>query len=326
MSVTASKNTTLYSKEGEAQTPLNPSTIASQVAVNDESGVPSNVDAEIIKLRQRVSGSVTQGVSFKGALTSTVGLPTVSYKAGWQYIVQDAGTYAGKVCEEGDLVICIKDYASGSASNSDWSVIQANIVGAVTGPATSVANRVAVFDGTSGKTIKDSGYALGASVPADAKFTDTTYAAATDAADGLMTAALHKKLVGIEEGADKTDAANVKAAGALMSGTTADSIPAGTTNKYMTAAEKTKLAGITDGAEPNQNAFGSVTVGSTTVNAGAQSDTLKIEGGTGVTVTPDASAKKITIAEAYVDVCVVTTLDNVPANLRNGGLIICTEG
>lgn len=323
MSVTASRNTTLYAKEGEAQTPLNPSTVAEQVAMNSETGTASNVSAEIIALRQNISSLTSGGgVSFKGALTSAVGLPTVAYKAGWQYIVQDAGTYAGKVCEEGDLIICTKDYASGSASNSDWAVIQANIVGAVTGPASSVANHVAIFDGTGGKIIKDSGYTLGTSVPADAKFSDTTYAAANGSADGLMTAALYTKLVGIEEGADKTDAANVKAAGALMSDTTTDSITEGTTNKYITSAEKTKLAGIATGAEVNQNAFSGVKVGTTTIAAGSKTDTVALEAGDGITMTADASAKKVTIAETYIDCCVVSSLDNVPANLRNGGLVI----
>ncbi len=77
--------------------------------------------------------------------------------------MQDAGTYAGKVCEAGDFIVCVKNYASGSASNSDWAVLQVNIVGAVTGPANSVANHVAAFDGTSGKIIKDSGYTIGKS-------------------------------------------------------------------------------------------------------------------------------------------------------------------
>lgn len=45
--------------------------------------------------------------------------------------------------------------------------------GTVTGPATSTANHVATFDGTDGKSIKDSGYTIGKSVPSNAVFTDT---------------------------------------------------------------------------------------------------------------------------------------------------------
>ena len=313
--------TQLYSHEGNANTPLAPNTLADAVAMNDVNGGASTVEAEIVALRQAVEAVVGKGQQFRGVVNSTSGLPTVNYKAGWLYSVQEAGTYAGNVCEVGDLIICIKDYASGSAANSDWAVLQANLDGAVTGPASSVAAHVVVFDGTSGKRIKDSGFTIAASVPANAKFTDTTYNAATDAADGLLTASLHKKLVGIEEGADKTDTANVKAAGAFMTATnTADDIADGTTKVVMTAAERTKLTGIATGAEVNQNAFAKVKVGTTTLTATAKQDTLEIEAGEGVTIT--ASGKKVTIKETYVDSCVVSSLDNVPANLRNGGLVL----
>lgn len=319
-------NTKLYGKNGETQTQLNPETVASQVIINDAAGVSSNVEAEIEKLRTDVAALINGGVVFKGALTTASGLPTVSYKAGWQYIVQDAGTYAGKVCEAGDFVVCVKNYASGSASNSDWAVLQVNIVGAVTGPANSVANHVAAFDGTSGKIIKDSGYTIGKSVPADAEFTDTTYAPATSAADGLMTAAQFTKLGGIEAGADKTDRDNVAAAGAFIKATdTADSITEGNTKKLMTASERTKLAGITAGAEVNQNAISKVTVGSTTITATGKTDTLKLEAGTGISLAAATADKKVTISEAYVDSCIVSNLDDVPANLRDGGLIILKQ-
>lgn len=313
--------TQLYSHEGNANTPLAPNTLADAVAMNDVNGGASTVEAEIIALRQAVEAAAGKGQHFRGVVNSTSGLPTVNYKAGWLYSVQEAGTYAGNTCEVGDLIICIKDYASGSAANSDWAVLQANLDGAVTGPASSVAAHVVVFDGTSGKRIKDSGFTIAASVPANAKFTDTTYNAATDAADGLLTAALHKKLVGIEAGADKTDADNVKAAGAFMTASnTADDIADGTKKVVMMTAERTKLSGIAAGAEVNQNAFAKVKVGTTTLTASAKQDTLEIEAGEGVTIT--ASGKKVTIKETYIDSCVVTSLDNVPANLRNGGLVI----
>lgn len=315
--------TTLYSKSGETKEELAPSTIASQVSINDENGVASNVDAEIVLMRQKVAAVADAGVHFKGALTSTSGLPTVGYKAGWQYIVKDPGNYAGKACEVGDLVLCISDYASGSASNADWTVLQANITGAVTGPASSVAGNVAFFDGTSGKTLKDSGIQVLKSVPADAEFTDHIYGPVTTAADGLMTVALYNKLNGIEASADVTDAANVAAAGAFMKASdTADSIAEGTTKKFLTASERTKLSGIATGAEVNQNAFSNVKIGSVTLSADSKTDTLEIAAGEGITVTPDESGDKVTLQETYVDSCVVTSLDNVPANLRNGGLII----
>lgn len=310
----------LYNKEGEVNTELAPETEASQVSIASESGNPSTVEAEINALRQKTGGIVSGGVVFKGALTSTSGLPTVMYKAGWQYVVKDAGTYAGKGCEEGDMVICIKDYASGSASDSDWNVIQVNIQGAVTGPASSVANRVAIFDGTSGKIIKDSGFAIGKSVPADAVFTDTTYAPVTSSADGLMTIAQKNKLDGIEAGADKTDTANVASAGAVMKTDTSDKLPQGTTNLYMTSAERTKLRGISAGAEKNQNAFNKITVDGKAVTASSPTSSMTINTGDGIRAT--VSGTTVTLDENYIDSCIVSSLDDVPANLRNGGLII----
>ena len=45
----------------------------------------------------------------------------------------------------------------------------------VTGPSTSVANRIVTFSDTTGKVVKDSGFTIATSVPAGAIFTDTTY-------------------------------------------------------------------------------------------------------------------------------------------------------
>lgn len=313
-------NVTLYGKEGATQYEYAPATIAEQVSIAAEDGSASTVENEINTLRTKVNEILNNGVTFKGTVTQSAGLPTVSYKSGWQYSVAEAGTYAGQVCEVGDFILCIKDYASGSASDKDWIVLQVNIVGAVTGPESAVANRVAVFDGTSGKIIKDSGYTIAKSVPADAVFTDTIYNNATTTADGTMSAADKVKLNGIEAGADKTDATNVTAAGAVMKSGSSDDLPEGETNLYMTTDEKTKLSGLTEGAEPNQNAFSSVKVGNTTMTASSTTDTLTLTAGDGVTLT--ASAKNVTVSETYVDSCIVTSLDNIPTNLRNGGLII----
>ena len=316
-------NTTLYGKEGSEIVQYNPSTTSSQVAINNSEGVASTVEAEIIALRTKVAELQNTGVAFKGAVTLSHPLPTVAYKAGWQYVVQEAGTYAGDICEVGDFIICIKDYASGSASDNDWAHLQVNIVGAVSGPDVAVTGRVATFSDTSGKHIKDSGFTIAKSVPADAKFTDTTYLAATSSADGLMTAAQFNKLSTIEQGADVTDATNVSAAGAVMKTDTTDVLPQGATNLYMTTAERTKLSGITAGAQPNQNAFSSIQIsGGTTINADNTMDTFKIEGGTGVTVSANGTSDGVVLTETYVDSCVVSDLEQVPENLRIGGLIV----
>ena len=120
---------------------------------------------------------VADAMIFKGTVTQQAGggLPS-EYSLGWTYVVAEAGTYAGQVCEVGDMIIAKRTVTStDTPSDSDWAVVQTNINGAVTGPASSVDSNVAIFDGATGKIIKDSGFTLGTSVPANAEFTDTTY-------------------------------------------------------------------------------------------------------------------------------------------------------
>lgn len=113
---------------------------------------------------------------FKGTIGTggTVTALPVPYQAGWTYKVITAGTYAGKNTEVGDLLVATADQ-NVEVVNSEWTVVQTNIDGAVTGPVSSTDNHVAIFDGATGKIIKDSGFTLGKSVPTDAVFTDTVY-------------------------------------------------------------------------------------------------------------------------------------------------------
>lgn len=82
--------------------------------------------------------------------------PAQAYKAGQKYVVAKAGTYLGQKCEIGDVVLITKDYAEGSAANTDGIVLQANIDGAVTGAESSVDGEIVVFSGATGKVIKSS--------------------------------------------------------------------------------------------------------------------------------------------------------------------------
>ena len=113
---------------------------------------------------------------FKGTLGITSDGATVTalpenHKVGWTYKVVTANTYAGIACEVGDMIACIKDNTI--SNDADWTVFQGNIDGAVTGPDSSTDAHVVTFNGVTGKVIKDSGFTIGKSVPADAKFTDT---------------------------------------------------------------------------------------------------------------------------------------------------------
>lgn len=91
-----------------------------------------------------------------GVVDSSTPLPATDYKVGQTFRVAEAGTYAGVECEAGDLIIVIKDYATDGASNSDFLVVQANVDGAVTGPDASTDANIVVFDGATGRKIRDS--------------------------------------------------------------------------------------------------------------------------------------------------------------------------
>lgn len=116
---------------------------------------------------------------FKGTVFKASDLPAI-HKQGWTYKVAVEGTYAGQYCEIGDTIYCIAD--GQDTNNADWTIIQTNIDGAVIGPANSTPEHIAVFTGNTGKVIKDSGFTIGKSVPANAVFTDTIYTFSNKAA------------------------------------------------------------------------------------------------------------------------------------------------
>jgi len=70
-------------------------------------------------------------------------------------------------------------------------------------------------------------------------------------------------------------------------------------NGLMSSSDKTKLNGIASGAEVNQNAFSNVIVGSTTISSNNKTDSVTLVAGNNITLTPDVTNKKITIASSY---------------------------
>ena len=103
-----------------------------------------------------------------GVVDSSTPLPTSDYSVGQTFRVAEAGTYAGQECEVGDLIIVISDYAD-SQKDSDFLVVQANVDGAVTGPDASTDANIVVFDGITGKKIKDSSVTIASVSDAIAK-------------------------------------------------------------------------------------------------------------------------------------------------------------
>ena len=138
-----------------AGTPVYPVTSADQVKTADG----GNVEAKIASLQAAFASGV-RPCGTVGTGGTVEALPADSYKLGDLYVVKTGGTYAGQVCEPGDLILCIKDHAEEGAADTDWTVIQNNIDRAVTGPASAADGNLMAFDGASGTVAKDSGVAL----------------------------------------------------------------------------------------------------------------------------------------------------------------------
>lgn len=94
-----------------------------------------------------------------GVVDSDTPLPTEDYKVGQTFRVAEAGIFAETECEAGDLILVIKDFDT-EYKATDFLVIQANIDGAVTGPDASTDANIVVFDGTTGRKVKDSAVTL----------------------------------------------------------------------------------------------------------------------------------------------------------------------
>ena len=150
---------------------------AKAVTTSVTSGSGSLVTSGAVHTAIANSFAANDAMVFKGTLGTNgtiTTLPSTTAKTGWTYRVITPGTYDNdKVCEAGDLIICLTDGSSSTAAT--WTVAQTNIDGAVTGPSSSTDKHVAIFSGSKGNVIIDSGFTIGKSVPSDAVFTDTTY-------------------------------------------------------------------------------------------------------------------------------------------------------
>ena len=195
---------------------------------------------------------------FKGIIDDTHSLPTTGYEVGWTYRINKAGTYVGQKCEQGDLIICIADALS--TSTPHWTVAQTNIDGAVIGPANATGDNIVLFNGATGKSIKDSGK----------KLSD-------------FAAAQHTHVI--------SDITNLQSTLDKKATLTALNSHINDTTKHITADERTKW----NKAQANQNAFSNVKIGNKTISADTPTDTLTLAAGSNITLSPDENADSVTI-------------------------------
>lgn len=179
------------------------------------------VGEEEVALKSYVEGlfaALEERCATPGIVDSENPIPD-NYKAGDSFRVAESGTYAGVECEAGDLILVIKDYAEGTASNADFMVLQANIDGAVTSTSdATTVGEIVVFDSVTGKIIKGAGVQIASLNDAIAKAHEhsnktqlDTYnktqsellAAAQETAQGLVNAHADAVNKALDDKADK---------------------------------------------------------------------------------------------------------------------------
>ena len=285
------------------------------------------------KLKSYVDIKISNGIAasdaliFKGSIGNNgtiTALPT-TYKTGWTYRVVTAGTYAGQVCEIGDLIIALVDRSGSNNADSDWCVAQTNINGAITGVksgdayitvsqsgsvvtithkdvtrsnTTSAAAPVhgGTFTAVDGVTSDAKGHVTGVNtktVTLPAQYSHPSYTARTGVPTANQTPAFGGTFTVTQPVSDATGHITAMNSRTI---TIPNAVATQSAAGLESAADKKKLDGIATGAEVNQNAFSNVVVGSTTVAADSKTDTLTLVAGLNVTITPDATNDKITIA------------------------------
>ena len=100
-----------------------------------------------------------KAMTFKGTLgtNGTVTTLPASHNAGDTYRVITAGTWAGKTCVVGDLIICVN--TGTAAADADWTSVETNEDGAVIGPAEAdgtTDNAIVRWNSTTGRVIQNS--------------------------------------------------------------------------------------------------------------------------------------------------------------------------
>ena len=152
------------------------------------------------------------------------------------------------------------------------------------------------------------GHTVNADVPSGAKFTDTVTTATTTGNGNAVTAITASNgALTVTKGTtfltSHQDISGKADKSATVSNVAWDSTNKkltktinGTTSDVVTAATLRSAINVADGAEVNQNAFSNIKVGSTTIASDSKTDTLELVAGSNVTLTPDATNDKVTIA------------------------------
>lgn len=135
-SANAVQNQVLYAALASKAALNSPAFSGTPTAPTASSGTSSGQLATTQFVMDALSTAVaaTDAMVYKGTLgtSGTIAALPTTYKVGWTYRVITAGTYAGNVCEVGDLITSIVARTGSGNADSDWTVAQTNINGAIT--------------------------------------------------------------------------------------------------------------------------------------------------------------------------------------------------
>ena len=276
-----------------------------------------------IATTQFVTNAISSGIAaadamiFKGTLGTggtTTALPK-TYKTGWTYRVVSAGSYAGQQCEIGDLVIALVDRSGSGNVNSDWTVAQTNIDGAIT-----------EINSTASVTVTGTGSSRTIELPASG-VTAGTYRNVIVNNKGIVTGGNNNTATIAEGGTNNTtfDANTV----VVFDGTKLSSSTISTEKLGYLSDVTSNIQAQLNGKSPSNHTHkyaASATPGGAansvanklTIQAngtefktfnGSAATLVNIKAGQNITITPNAETNAIEIKSSFTDTNVTNTLD-----------------
>ncbi len=106
--------------------------------------------------------AASPGIVYKGVIDASTNPNYPAADSGDLYVISVAGKIGGASgpnVEVGDMIICKVDGSAAgteAAVGANWNIVQGNIDGAVIGPTSATDNAIVLYDGVTGKLIKNS--------------------------------------------------------------------------------------------------------------------------------------------------------------------------